>query len=181
MAEKVTTGTTGRSDAGHVKVFSPLDSGTFVPQLVWLALSFGLLYVLLKRYALPRVGEVIEERRERIQRDFEKAEKLKAETEQALASYEQALAEGRAKANAIAKDVRDKLAAEVDKERAGVETQVAKKMADAEERISQSKAKAMASVGDIAADTASAVVSKLLGKEVSKDEVQRALLQRAAE
>jgi F-type H+-transporting ATPase subunit b len=181
MAEKVTTGTTGHSDAGHVKVFSPLDSGTFVPQLVWLALSFGLLYVLLKRYALQRVGEVIEERRERIQRDFEKAEKLKAETEQALASYEQALAEGRAKANAIAKDVRDKLAAEVDKERAGVETQVAKKMADAEERISQSKAKAMASVGDIAADTASAVVSKLLGKEVSKDEVQRALLQRAAE
>ncbi len=181
MAEKVTTGTTGHSDAGHAKVFSPLDAGTFVPQLVWLALSFGLLYVLLKRYALPRVGEVIEERRERIQRDFEKAEKLKAETEQALASYEQALAEGRAKANAIAKDVRDKLAAEVDKERAGVETQVAKKMADAEERISQSKAKAMASVSDIAAETASAVVSKLLGKEVSKDEVQRALLQRAAE
>ena len=39
----------------------------------------------------------------------------------------------------------------------------------------------MASVSDIAADTASAVVGKLLGKEVTKDEVQRALLQRAAE
>ena len=174
MAEKVTTGTTGPSGAGHVKVFSPLDSGTFVPQLVWLALTFGLLYVLLKRFALPRVGEVIEERRERIQRDFEKAEKLKAETEQALA-------EGRTKANAIAKDVRDKLAAEVDKERAAVDAQIAKKVTDAEARISQSKAKAMASVSDIAAETASAVVSKLLGKEVSKDEVQRALLQRAAE
>src|SRR5688572_10133029 len=115
MAEKVTTGTTGPSGAGHVKVFSPLDAGTFVPQLVWLALTFGLLYVLLKRFALPRVGEVIEERRERIQRDFEKAENLKAETEQALANYEQALAEARTKANAIAKDMRDTLAAEVDK------------------------------------------------------------------
>ena len=49
-------------------------------------------------FALPRVGEVIEERRERIQRDFEKAEKLKAETEQALANYERALAEARGKA-----------------------------------------------------------------------------------
>ena len=136
MAEKVTTGTTGHSDAGHAKVFSPLDSATFVPQLVWLALTFGLLYVLLKRFALPRVGEVIEERRERIQRDFEKAEKLKAETEQALASYEQALAEARTKANAIAKDVRDKLAAEVDKERAAVDAQIASKVADAEARIS---------------------------------------------
>ena len=124
---------------------------------------------------------LVQERRERIQRDFEKAEKLKAETEQALASYEQALAEGRAKANAIAKDVREKLAAQVDKERAAVDTQIAKKVADAEARIAQSKAKAMANVADIAAETASAVVGKLLGKEVSKDEVQRALLQRAAE
>ena len=181
MAEKVTTGTTGPSGAGHVKVFSPLDSGTFVPQLVWLALTFGLLYVLLKRFALPRVGEVIEERRDRIQRDFEKAEKLKAETEQALANYEQALAEARTRANAIAKDMCDKLAAEVDKERAAVDVEVARKLADAEARIGQSKAKAMASVGDIAAETASAVVGKLLGKEVTKDEVQRALLQRAAE
>lgn len=181
MAEKVTTSTTGHSDASHPKVFSPLDAGTFVPQLVWLALTFGLLYVLLKRFALPRVGEVIEERQERIKRDLEKAEKLKVDTEQALANYEQALAEARTKANAIAKDVRDKLASEVDKERAAVDAQIAKKVADAEARIAQSKAKAMANVSDIAADTASAVVAKLLGTEVSKDEIQRALVQRAAE
>jgi F-type H+-transporting ATPase subunit b len=181
MADKVKTGTTGHSDAPHAKVFSPLDATTFAPQLVWLALTFGLLYVLLKRFAVPRVGEVIEERRERIQRDFEKAEKLKVETEQALATYEQALAEARAKANAIAKDVREKLAAEVDKERAAVDAQIASKVADAEARIAQSKAKAMANVSDIAAETASAVVGKLLGREVSKDEVQRALVQRAAE
>ncbi len=181
MAEKVTTSTTGHRNTSHAKVFSPLDSGTFVPQLVWLALTFGLLYLLLKRFALPRVGEVIEERQERIKRDLERAEKLKVETEQALANYEQALAEARAKANAIAKDVRDRLAGEVDKERAAVDAQIARKVADAEARIAQSKAKAMASVADIAAETASAVVGKLLGKEVSKDEIQRALVQRAAE
>ena len=181
MAEKVTTGTTGHSGAGHVKVFSPLDSGTFVPQLVWLALSFGLLYVLLKRFALPRVGEVIEERRERIARDLEKAENLKVETEQALANYEQALAEARTKANTIAKEINDKLTAEVEKERAKVDALIAQRIADAEARIAQSKARAMASVSEIAGETAAAVVAKLLGKEATKDEVQRALVQRAAE
>jgi F-type H+-transporting ATPase subunit b len=181
MAKTVTTSTTGHSDTGHAKVFPPLDPGTFAPQLVWLALAFGLLYVLLERFALPRVGEVIEERRERIQRDLQRAEELKAETEQALAAYERALAEAHGKAGAIAKDVRDRLAAEVDAERAKAEAQIAGKLADAEARIAQSKAVAMARVGEIAADTAGAIVARLIGKEVSKDEVQRALLQRAAE
>jgi F-type H+-transporting ATPase subunit b len=181
MAGKVNASTTEHGALEHVKVFSPLDSGTFVPQLVWLALTFGLLYLLLKRFALPRVGEVIEERRERIQRDLEKAEKLKAETQQALATYEQSLADARARANALAKDIRDKLASEIDKERAAVEAQINAKLADAEARIAQSKTKAMTSVADIAADTAGAVVAKLLGKEVSKDEVRQALVQRAAE
>ena len=181
MADKVTTGQAGHPEAGHAKVFSPLDAATFVPQLVWLALTFGLLYLLLKRFALPRVGEVIEERRERIQRDLEKAEKLKVETQQALASYEQALAEARAKGNAIAKGMREELSAEVDKQRVAVEARIAQKLADAEAQIAQSKAKAMASVNDIATDTAAAVVAKLLGKEVPRDEVQRALVQRAAE
>src|ERR1700741_3893712 len=163
MAEKVTTGTTGPSGAGQVKVFSPLDPGTVVPQLFWLALTFGLLYVLLKRFALPRVGEVIEERRERIQRDLQKAEELKVETEQALATYEKALAEAPAKAGGIAKDIRDKLAAELDAERSKVEAEIAAKTSAAEARIAQSKASAMARVNEIAADTAGAIVARLTG------------------
>src|SRR5258705_2117824 len=111
MADKVgaqKAGTAVPEGAGHAKVFPPLDPGTFAPQLIWLALTFGLLYVLLKRVALPRIGEVIEERGDRVRRDLEQAEKLKGDTEQALAGYEQALGEARAKAGAIAKGVRDK-------------------------------------------------------------------------
>ena len=55
------------------------------------------------------------------------------------------------------------------------------RLAEAEARIAQSKTRAMARVGEIAADTAAAIVARLIGKEVSKDEVQRALVQRAAE
>ena len=79
------TSTTGHAGAGHKMSFAPLDPSTFVPQLFWLALAFGLLYLLLKRVALPRVSDVIEERRERIERDIAKAEGLKVETEQAPA------------------------------------------------------------------------------------------------
>jgi F-type H+-transporting ATPase subunit b len=179
MAQNV--GTTAPAGGGQVKVFPPLDSGTFAPQLVWLALTFGLLYLLLKRIVLPRVSEVIEERGDRIKRDLAQAEKLKVDTEQALANYEKALGEARAQAGVIAKDMRDTLTAEVDKERAKVEEQIASKLLEAETRIADSKSKALASVGDIAGDIAGDIVTRLIGKEVTKDEVQRALVQRAAE
>ena len=179
MAQKA--GTAVPESGAHAKVFPPLDPGTFAPQLVWLALTFGLLYLLLKRVVLPRVGEVIEERADRIKRDFEQAEKLKVDTEVALANYEQALGEARTKANAIAKGMRDKLTAEVDKERAKVDAAITAKLAEAERRITDTKARALASVGDIASEVAGAIVSRLIGTEVSKDEVQRALVQRAAE
>jgi F-type H+-transporting ATPase subunit b len=181
MADKVTAGTAAPEGVGPGKTFPPLDPGTFAPQLFWLAIAFALLYLLLKRLALPRVGEVIEERRQRVERDLAKAESLKAETEQALANYERALAEARAKASAIAKDVHAKLTAEVDAERAKLDAQIAEKIADAEARIAQERARAMAGIGSIAGETAGAIVAKLIGKEASPDEVQRALMQRAAE
>jgi F-type H+-transporting ATPase subunit b len=179
MAQKA--GTAIPESGAHAKAFPPLDPGTFAPQLVWLALTLGLLYLLLKRVALPRIGKVIEERADRIKRDLEQAEKLKADTETALADYEQALAEARAKAIAMAKGMRDKLTADVDKERAKVEAAIAAKLAEAERRIADTKTKALASVGDIAGEVAGAIVARLIGKEASKDEVQKALVQRAAE
>jgi F-type H+-transporting ATPase subunit b len=182
MADTHTTATSiGHAEPGHKTGFPPLDPSTFAPQLFWLALTFALFYVLLKRMALPRVGEVIEERRERIERDIAKAESLKVETEQALASYERALGEARAKAGTIAKDMHAVLTAETDAERAKLDTQIAHKIADAEARIAQEKARAMAGIAHIAGETAGAIVAKLIGKEASPDEVQRALMQQAAE
>lgn len=152
-----------------------LNVTDFAPQLFWLALTFVLLYFIMSRVALPRVGEVIEERRDRIQRDLDTAERLKGDTEKALAGYEKALTDARTNASGIARETRDKLTAEVDKERAKVETEIAKKLADAETRITATKSKALASVNEIAAETAGEVVAKLLGTAASPDEIHKAL------
>jgi F-type H+-transporting ATPase subunit b len=181
MAAKVTTGTTAPEGVGPKKVFPPLDRETFAPQLIWLALTFGLLYILLKRFALPKVAAAIEERRQHIERDLKTAEKIKAETQFALSRYELALTEARAEASAIAKDLREKLAAEAEAEGAKHDALIAQKLAEAEQRIAQSKARAIASVHEIAPDIVGAIVTRLIGIEVGKDELQRMLMQRAAE
>lgn len=152
-----------------------LNTNDFAPQLIWLAVMFSLLYVILSRVALPRVGEVLAERRDRIARDLDAAAKLKSETDQALANYEKALADARSKASGIAKEKRQALADETEAERIKVEAQLASKMQDAENRIAATKAKALLSVNDIAAETASAVVGKLIGQDVSLADVKAAL------
>lgn len=180
--QPVTTGTeVPVGEAGHGKVFPPLDPSTVSPQLVWLALTFLALYILLKRMVIPRIGGVIEERRDRIQRDIDGAERLKSEVDAAVKAYEKALGDARANASGIARETRDKLAAEVDRERAAVDAETNKKLADAEARIAETKRKALLSVNEIAADIAGPVVKQLIGKDASADEVKRAISAGAGE
>lgn len=140
-----------------------LNVPDFAPQLIWLAISFGLLYFLLSRFTLPKIGEVIEKRQQRIQRDLDEAQRLKTETEKALATYEEALATAKTKAGGIAKETRDRLAAEVEAQRQKVERQLAETLADAEARIAKTKANAMSQVDQIAGETAAAIVDRLVG------------------
>lgn len=158
-----------------------LNPENFAPQLIWLAITYGVLYVALSWFILPRIGQVIDERRSRIQRDLDEAERLRKETEAAIASYEQALAEARNKASSIAKETREKLGAETERERARVEETINAKLAEAERRIEATKTRAMAEVETVVADTAGEIASKLLGTDVSPDDVRSALAAKAAE
>ncbi len=152
-----------------------LNTADFIPQLAWLALTFIVLYLVLSRVTLPRIGEVLEERKDRVQRDLDAAERFKGDTDAALAAYEKSLSDARQKASSMAKDVRDKLTTDTEQERSRIESELAAKLSDAEARISATKSKALASVDDIAAETASEVINKLLGENVSPADVQKAL------
>jgi F-type H+-transporting ATPase subunit b len=155
--------------------FPPFDPATFAPQLVWLAISFAALYLIMSRMALPRVASVLAERRERIQRDLAEAERLKAETDAALAAYEKSLSDARGKAQGMAKDMRDKVASDMDRERRRVDETNATKLAETEARIADTKSKALANVDQLAADTASAIVERLLGQPVSAEDIRKAV------
>lgn len=152
-----------------------LNTDTFTPQLFWLGLTFATLFFIMSKIALPRIGEVIGERRDRIARDIEAAGKLKSDTDKALADYEKALADARTNASGIAKQTRDRLGAETEAEKARVEKQITAKLQEADARIAATKSKALSAVNDIAADTASAVISKLIGQDVGLDEIKKVL------
>jgi F-type H+-transporting ATPase subunit b len=160
---------TGAEDhSGPPAIFPPFNVATFGSQLLWLALTFGALYLLMSRVALPRIGEILEIRRDRIEGDLAEAERLRQRTEQAIESYEEALAEARRKAHGIAEETRGEIRADLEQKRAAVEADLASKMAAAEARILQTKTDALTHVEEIATDTATTLVSQLLGRVPAK-------------
>lgn len=152
-----------------------LDFTTFAPQIIWLAITFGILYWLMARVALPRIATVLEHRRDRIASDLDEASRLKGQTDAAIAAYEQALAEARAKATAIARETRDKVNAEIEAERMKAETAINAKIAEAEARIAKARAAAMTEIGSIATDTAQTLVQALVGGKVAKADIEAAV------
>jgi F-type H+-transporting ATPase subunit b len=151
---------------------NPLDWG---PQIIWLAVTFGILYLLMVYVALPRIGSVMEARAAHIANDLASADKLRRETAEAIAAYEQALAEARQKAHAIVEAGRAKLKEETAAERANLEAELGRKGAEAEERIEAAKISAMREVNAVAADVAADIVRQLIGIAPSKAEIDKAV------
>lgn len=162
-------------EAEHDIVFPPFDSAHYASQLVWLAITFGLFYLFMSRVVLPRIGGVIETRRDRIAQDLDQAARLKQDADSAIVAYEQELAAARSKAASIAETAREKGKAEADAERSAAEAVLDKKLKEAEERIATIKAKAMSDVGAIAEDTAAGIVEQLLGTKADKAAVTAAV------
>ena len=152
-----------------------LDAGSWPAQLFWLALIFTGFYFFLSRVALPRVATVLEERRDRIANDLDQAALLQKRGDEALAAYEQSLAEARARANGIARQMRDDVAADTDKRMKALEAELAAKAAEAETRIRASRDAVMANVTEIAADAAQTIVAQITGETPDRARVEGAV------
>jgi len=151
---------------------NPLDWG---PQLIWLLITFGILYLLMLKVSLPRISSVLEARADRIAKDLAEADRLRRQTEEAIAAYEQTLAEAKQKAHAIIDEGRAKLKAESAAERARLDAELAERGAEAEKRINAAKTSAMRDVNEVAADVAADIVRKLIGIAPSRPEIDKAV------
>lgn len=180
LTEDAAEGVTVQTETGipadvHEGVFPPFDSTTFPSQLLWLALTFGFFYLFLKRVALPRISDILEHRRDRIAQDLDQAARLRQDAEEAMAAYEQELAEGRARAGQISLEARESAKESAEAARRATEAELEARLSEAESRIRSIKAAAMQEIGTIAEETTAALVERLLGKKATKAEVAAAV------
>jgi len=160
---------------GHKPGFPPFQRETFASQLVWFAIAFVVLYVLMSRLALPQIGGIFQARRQHIDDDLAEAQRLREQADASLASYEKALAEGRNQAQVIASETHARLAAEAEERRKKLEAALNAKLAEAEKAIAATKTSAMGNVRGIAAGAAAAIVERLIGRAPAEASVAAAV------
>jgi F-type H+-transporting ATPase subunit b len=175
MAEPTATsaGTTVPAQKGGA--FPPFKTETYPAQLFWLVLTFAVLFIVMWRIVVPRIGGAIGDRKAKIAGDLSLAEAHRKAAEQASAAYDAAIASARQRALAAANDNRAKVNAEVDRAKAAADAQAAAAMAKAEESISASRIEARGHVANAARDAAIQIVTRLTGDTVSADDAAAAV------
>lgn len=152
-----------------------LNFADYPPQLIWLAITFVALYLIISRLALPRVGAALAARQAKLTEDLDRAEKLKAEAEATLAAYHKAIAEARAGGQAALKQAAADMAAEASRREAAFAAEIGARTKAAEDGIAAATAAALGDLRVVAGETARALVARLSGSEPDAAAVERAL------
>ncbi|CAN5741853.1 F0F1 ATP synthase subunit B' [soil metagenome] len=152
-----------------------LDFAIWPNLIFWLAVSIVLLYFILSRIALPRLGAVLAERHDAISNDLEMAALFKRRAQEAEAAYERALAAAREEAGKIGDAARAEVQKALGALMAKADAEIAAKAAESEKRIGEIRASALESIETVARDVAEAIVARLMPSLADRGAVEAAV------
>ena len=150
-----------------------LDFTTFLPQLFWLFISLSILYLMLSRIALPRISDVIEERKDTITDDLDEAKALSLEAEGVVEDLRAKLEEAKVQSQKNLMTERQKNLEEISLKRNEFEEKVSRDIESSEADISKSKESALMDISLVAEDLAEEMLNNLFVKKVEKKDLNK--------
>ena len=150
-----------------------LDFTTFLPQLFWLFISLSILYIMLSRIALPRISDVIEERKDTITDDLDEAKALSLEAEGVVEDLRAKLEEAKVQSQKNLMSERQKNMEKISIRRNEFEEKISKDIASSENDINKSKESALKDISSVAEDIAEEMLNNLFVKNVEKRDLNK--------
>ncbi len=144
-----------------------------ISQVVWLALIFVTLYLLLNNWALPQVADVLARRAATIGADLEAARSAKLEADASVAEFTAATRQAQTSAQAQVTAATDQAKREAAEQSAALNQRLDAQLEEAEQRIEAARGSALGALRQVASDTASAVVTRLTGHAPEAGSVDR--------
>jgi F-type H+-transporting ATPase subunit b len=138
-------------------------------ELIFGSLAFLLVFVVLARYAFPRLNKGLKDREDKIRGDLERAEEARTEAESSLRRYEQQLQEARAEAGQIMEESR-RTAEQMRRDLlAKAEDESRQIVARAQEEIRAERDRAMQELRRTLAEASVDLASRVVGQSLDRD------------
>lgn len=141
-----------------------LNFHDFAPQVVWLVITFVVLYLVMSKLAIPTISDTLEKRQGKIQSDLDAAEKASEETRALVAAYEKRLADAREEARRLHREQAEADSAAASARLTELGNTLNARIDEAEKRIAGQRAQVVDGLEDMAHDIAAEVYSKLAGQ-----------------
>lgn len=138
-----------------------LDPTTFIPQLFWLAVTFGVLYFVMARLALPRVIDTIEGRNAQIAQDISAAEKIRKECQELEIAHKTLLTEAREKAATFLKEERAQIESQLTEQTKSFANDMQSKLRAAETNIATVRSLGIAEAKNLSTEISDAILTRL--------------------
>ena len=139
------------------------DLTRFPTQIFWLVVCFAVLYFLMAKAVLPKIGATIESREHKIQADLDAAQKANDAARAAGVEQDKALAEARGQASGLIREASEAAAAQTSAKLHEVSDRLGADIVAAEKRIGEQRTQALAGLSSMSTDIATAVMGKLVG------------------
>ena len=148
-----------------------LNPEFWISQIFWLIISFGILFVILSKFILPKIRNNIELRKSQILDNIETAEKQKVESENKLKDYENLILISKNEAKNYFNDARKKIIEDINKKRLLLEDDLNKEIERTEKEVIDLIDKAPEKINRIAIETSSDLMKLLIGEDVNNSSI----------
>ena len=148
-----------------------LNPEFWVSQIFWLTLTFGILYITLSKFILPKISSNLELRKSQIQENIEAAEKHRMDSETKLKEYDEIISKNKLKAKNILKETREKVIKDINSKKEKFDKEIDEEINKAEVEINLLKKGAPEKINKIAIETSSEILKDLIGTEVNNSSI----------
>ena len=148
-----------------------LDFSTFLPQIFWLFISLSFLYIVLSRYALPRVSDVIEERKDIIAHDIDSAKDYSVESEKAIEELNLKLSEAKTNSQNLINKSLQGIKEDNEIKKSSLIKEINDEILEAESKIKEKKETALDEVSSISETLAIEMLENLSVGKIDKGKI----------
>ena len=148
-----------------------LDPEFWISQIFWLTITFGILYLVLSKFILPKISSNLELRKSKIQENIEAAEKQRESSEIKLKEYDEIILKSKIEAKNIFKNAREKIIKDINSKKEILDKQIEDEINNAEKEIEALRKVAAEKINKIAIETSSDLLKKLIGTEINNSSI----------